>query len=185
MNKANQLISTKSILIKLYCLLLVMILGSSCSLIVEKQQSQVEDSTLLPFSFDEIQKVQVKYLSSAPTAWKMRQVTKGKDIEKIYRCFDSLEEVSFDLSMGIVGGGVYNIDFILDDERLYHVFYHNNGAVNIYGFIDKSGKNNDQDSVISTQKNSVEYYKTKEEIDILLDGMTEYKYEPLNSDLKP
>lgn len=185
MNRPNQLRSPKSILLKLCCLLLVLILGSGCSQLVEKQPGQVEDSTLLPFTFDEIQKVQVKYLSSAPTAWRMRQVTKGKDIEKIYRCFDNLEEVSFDLSMGMIGGGVYNIDFILNDERLYHVFYHNNGAVNIYGFMDKSDKNTDQDSIIGTQKNSVEYYRTEEDIDILLDGMTDYKYEPLNSELKP
>ena len=165
---------------KLCCLLLVLILGSGCSQLVEKQ-TQVEDSALLPFTFDEIQKFQVKYLSSAPTAWRMRQVTKGKDIEKIYRCFDNLEEVPFDLSMGMVGGGAYSIDFILDDERVYHVFYLNNGAVNIYGFMDRSD-NNDQDSLISTQKNSVKYYKTEEDIDILLDGMRDYKYEPLNSE---
>lgn len=128
--------------------------------------------------------VQVKYLSSAPTAWGLREVTEKKDIKNIYHCFDNLEEVNGDLALGIIGGGVYNIDFILDDQRVFHTFHHTCGAVNIYGFVD-SDNSADQYAISDAQKLSVKYYKTEQDIGSLLFGLTEYEFKPLYPDKNP
>jgi len=140
-----------------------------------------KNSSILPFSLDEVKSVQVTDLFSGPWAWRKKEVTKQKDIEKIYMCFDDLEETEADIPLGIVGGGANNIDFILNDGSLFHIYYHNCGIVRIYGY---SENTDEAQEIQNNELSDYQCYGTETDIWSLLNEMKDYEYTPLYPELQ-